>query len=146
MGGGPRLEPLSQEALLDWSFEGSLESLGEHAPLFPDALQSGHGVLGPERLQQALGQEHIIVAQEQTVTNQVRASPGAALLAGLGRGWWHTALRLELAWSWQEEATYIQEITTADGQTVQHLVTSDNQVSSQQPGRKQCSQPLQWEP
>lgn len=28
----------------------------------------------------------------------------------------------------QEEATYIQEITTADGQTVQHLVTSDNQV------------------
>ncbi|VFV32004.1 zinc finger protein 335-like [Lynx pardinus] len=61
------------------------------------ALQSGHGVLGPERLQQALGQEHIIVAQEQTVTNQ-------------------------------EEATYIQEITTADGQTVQHLVTSDNQV------------------
>ncbi|XP_007936552.1 zinc finger protein 335 [Orycteropus afer afer] len=61
------------------------------------AFQSSHGVLGPERLQQALGQEHIIVAQEQTVTNQ-------------------------------EEATYIQEITTADGQTVQHLVTSDNQV------------------
>ncbi|XP_027631533.1 zinc finger protein 335 [Tupaia chinensis] len=61
------------------------------------ALQSSHGVLGPDRLQQALGQEHIIVAQEQTVTNQ-------------------------------EEATYIQEITTADGQTVQHLVTSDNQV------------------
>ncbi|XP_015452526.1 zinc finger protein 335 isoform X4 [Pteropus alecto] len=61
------------------------------------ALQSSHGVLGPEQLQQALGQEHIIVAQEQTVTNQ-------------------------------EEATYIQEITTADGQTVQHLVTSDNQV------------------
>ncbi|XP_021094753.1 zinc finger protein 335 isoform X5 [Heterocephalus glaber] len=60
-------------------------------------FQSSHGVLGPERLQQALGQEHIIVAQEQTVTNQ-------------------------------EEATYIQEITTADGQTVQHLVTSDNQV------------------
>lgn len=28
----------------------------------------------------------------------------------------------------QEEAAYIQEITTADGQTVQHLVTSDNQV------------------
>lgn len=39
-------------------------------------------------------------------------------------------MRLELAWSWQEEATYIQEITTADGQTVQHLVTSDNQVST----------------
>ncbi|XP_045151509.1 zinc finger protein 335 isoform X1 [Echinops telfairi] len=62
------------------------------------ALQSTHGVLGPERLQQALAPEHIIVAQEQTVSNQ------------------------------QEEATYIQEITTADGQTVQHLVTSDNQV------------------
>ncbi|XP_029412788.1 zinc finger protein 335 isoform X3 [Nannospalax galili] len=61
------------------------------------ALQSSHGVLGPERLQQALSQEHIIVAQEQTVTSQ-------------------------------EEAAYIQEITTADGQMVQHLVTSDNQV------------------
>ncbi|XP_038185330.1 zinc finger protein 335 isoform X1 [Arvicola amphibius] len=61
------------------------------------AIQSSHGVLGPERLQQALSQEHIFVAQEQTVTNQ-------------------------------EEAAYIQEITTADGQTVQHLVTSDNQV------------------
>ncbi|KAM7090629.1 zinc finger protein 335 isoform 6-T6 [Ciconia maguari] len=61
------------------------------------ALQSGQAVLAPERLQQALGQEHIIVAQEQSVTSQ-------------------------------EEATYIQEITTADGQTVQHLVTSDNQV------------------
>ncbi|NXE11514.1 ZN335 protein, partial [Lophotis ruficrista] len=61
------------------------------------ALQSGQAVLAPERLQQALGQEHIIVAQEQSVTSQ-------------------------------EEAAYIQEITTADGQTVQHLVTSDNQV------------------
>ncbi|NWX95204.1 ZN335 protein, partial [Nothoprocta ornata] len=61
------------------------------------ALQSGQAVLAPERLQQALGQEHIIVAQEQSISSQ-------------------------------EEATYIQEITTADGQTVQHLVTSDNQV------------------
>uniref|UniRef100_A0A8C4VV59 Zinc finger protein 335 n=1 Tax=Gopherus evgoodei TaxID=1825980 RepID=A0A8C4VV59_9SAUR len=61
------------------------------------ALQSGQAVLAPERLQQALGQEHIIVAQEQSITSQ-------------------------------EEATYIQEITTADGQTVQHLVTADNQV------------------
>ncbi|KAM4649729.1 zinc finger protein 335 isoform 2-T2 [Amazona ochrocephala] len=61
------------------------------------ALQSGQAVLAPERLQQALGQEHIIVAQGQSVTSQ-------------------------------EEAAYIQEITTADGQTVQHLVTSDNQV------------------
>ncbi|NWT80275.1 ZN335 protein, partial [Lanius ludovicianus] len=61
------------------------------------ALQAGQAVLAPERLQQALGQEHILVAQEQSVT-----SP--------------------------EEAAYIQEITTADGQTVQHLVTADNQV------------------
>ncbi|XP_042688423.1 zinc finger protein 335 isoform X2 [Centrocercus urophasianus] len=68
-------------------------------------LQSGQAVLAPERLQQALGQEHIIVAQEQSITSQHPA------LAGL-----------------QEEAAYIQEITTADGQTVQHLVTSDNQV------------------
>ena len=42
-------------------------------PLCPAAFQSSHGVLGPERLQQALGQEHIFVAQEQTVSNQVRA-------------------------------------------------------------------------
>ncbi|XP_071615584.1 zinc finger protein 335 isoform X2 [Heliangelus exortis] len=69
------------------------------------ALQAGQAVLAPERLQQALGQEHIIVAQEQSVTSQCQtvADP-------------------------QEEAAYIQEITTADGQTVQHLVTSDNQV------------------
>ncbi|KAL9835016.1 zinc finger protein 335 isoform 7-T7 [Geothlypis trichas] len=60
-------------------------------------LQAGQAVLAPERLQQALGQEHILVAQEQSVTSQ-------------------------------EEAAYIQEITTADGQTVQHLVTADNQV------------------
>ncbi|NXT10622.1 ZN335 protein, partial [Prunella fulvescens] len=61
------------------------------------ALQAGQAVLAPERLQQALGQEHILVAQEQSVASQ-------------------------------EEAAYIQEITTADGQTVQHLVTADNQV------------------
>ncbi|NXE44156.1 ZN335 protein, partial [Ptilorrhoa leucosticta] len=61
------------------------------------ALQASQAVLAPEQLQQALGQEHILVAQEQSVTSQ-------------------------------EEAAYIQEITTADGQTVQHLVTADNQV------------------
>uniref|UniRef100_A0A9J8B5N7 Zinc finger protein 335 n=1 Tax=Cyprinus carpio carpio TaxID=630221 RepID=A0A9J8B5N7_CYPCA len=54
-------------------------------------------ILIPERLQQALGQEHIIVAQDQTLSDQ-------------------------------EEATYIQQITTVDGQTVQHLMTGDNQV------------------
>ncbi|XP_021494053.1 zinc finger protein 335 isoform X1 [Meriones unguiculatus] len=75
-----------------------LNSEEETLATLHNALQSSHhGALGPDRLQQALSQEHIIVAQEQTVTNQ-------------------------------EEAAYIQEITTADGQTVQHLVTSDNQV------------------
>ncbi|KAJ8401355.1 hypothetical protein AAFF_G00385860 [Aldrovandia affinis] len=61
------------------------------------ALQAGQTVITPERLQQALGQDHIIVAQEQPLSDQ-------------------------------EEATYIQQITTVDGQTVQHLVTSENQV------------------
>ncbi len=32
----------------------------------------------------------------------------------------------------QEEATYIQQITTVDGQTVQHLMTGDNQVTEVQ--------------
>ncbi|XP_051788788.1 zinc finger protein 335 isoform X1 [Erpetoichthys calabaricus] len=60
------------------------------------ALQAGQTIT-PERLQQALGSDHIIVAQEQTLSDQ-------------------------------EEATYIQQITTVDGQTVQHLVTAENQV------------------
>ncbi|KTG46388.1 hypothetical protein cypCar_00003987 [Cyprinus carpio] len=64
-------------------------------------LQAGQGVISPERLQQALGQEHIIVAQDQTLSDQ-------------------------------EEATYIQQITTVDGQTVQHLMTGDNQVTEVQ--------------
>lgn len=38
----------------------------------------------------------------------------------------------------QEEATYIQEITTADGQTVQHLVTADNQVRGCGPQMGDC--------
>lgn len=67
-------------------------------PLCPAALQSSHGVLGPERLQQALGQEHIIVAQEQTVTDQVRAWAGGPA----GRSWArvraHRNLKLELTW------------------------------------------------
>ncbi|XP_048354417.1 zinc finger protein 335 isoform X1 [Sphaerodactylus townsendi] len=61
------------------------------------ALQSSQALLSPERLQQALGQEHIIMTQE----------PGGPD---------------------QEEAAYIQEITTADGQMVQHLVAAENQV------------------
>lgn len=38
----------------------------------------------------------------------------------------------------QEEAAYIQEITTADGQTVQHLVTADNQVRGCGPQMGDC--------
>lgn len=63
-------------------------------------LQAGQTLISPERLQQ-LGQEHIIVAQDQTLSDQ-------------------------------EEATYIQQITTVDGQTVQHLMTGDNQVTEVQ--------------
>uniref|UniRef100_A0A8C6Y3L9 Zinc finger protein 335 n=1 Tax=Naja naja TaxID=35670 RepID=A0A8C6Y3L9_NAJNA len=66
-----------------------LNSPEETLATLQTALQSG-----PERLQQALEQEHMIA------------------LACL-----------------QEEATYIQEImATADGQMVQHLVTTENQV------------------
>lgn len=64
-------------------------------------LQAGQTVISPERLQQALGQEHIIVAQDQSLSDQ-------------------------------EEATYIQQITTVDGQTVQHLMSGDNQVTEVQ--------------
>lgn len=35
------------------------------------ALQAGQTVISPEQLQQALGQEHIIVAQEQPLSDQV---------------------------------------------------------------------------
>lgn len=86
---GPPAAPAQQTIVLN-SEEEALATL-------QTALQTGQAVLAPDRLQQALGQEHIIVAQEQSITSQ-------------------------------DEATYIQEITTADGQTVQHLVTADNQV------------------
>lgn len=61
------------------------------------SLQANQAVISTERLQQVLGQEHIIVAQDQGLSDQ-------------------------------EEGTYIQQITTVDGQTVQHLMTGDNQV------------------
>ncbi|XP_031421550.1 zinc finger protein 335 isoform X3 [Clupea harengus] len=61
------------------------------------SLQAGQTVISSEQLQQALGQDHIIVSQDQSLSDQ-------------------------------EEATYIQQITTVDGQTVQHLMTADNQV------------------
>ncbi|XP_067856787.1 zinc finger protein 335-like [Heptranchias perlo] len=58
-------------------------------------LQTDETVITPDRFQ-ALAQDHIIVAQEQSISDQ-------------------------------DETTYIQHITS-DGQTVQHLVTADNQV------------------
>ncbi|XP_042319186.1 zinc finger protein 335 isoform X1 [Sceloporus undulatus] len=62
------------------------------------ALQSSQAVLAPERLQQALGQEHIIMTQEQSTTGQ------------------------------DEATYIQEIMTTADGQMVQHLVTAENQV------------------
>lgn len=44
----------------------------------------------------------------------------------------HIILAQKHAVSEQEEATYIQQITTVDGQTVQHLMTADNQVAEVQ--------------
>lgn len=114
------------------------------------ALQAGQAVLAPEQLQQALGQEHIIVAQEQSVTSQVsqahRSHPTLCScsfqLHGLSpQGWQSGPPQQHWALSDpQEEATYIQEITTSDGQTVQHLVTSDNQVRGTHPGFAQLEQ------
>ncbi|XP_061076437.1 zinc finger protein 335 isoform X2 [Conger conger] len=88
----PRLAA-PQQAIIVNSDEEALATL--------QTLQAGQAVITPERLQQALGQEHIIVAQEQSLSDQ-------------------------------EEATYIQQITTVDGQTVQHLVTAENQVTEVQ--------------
>ncbi|XP_023283392.1 zinc finger protein 335 isoform X1 [Seriola lalandi dorsalis] len=82
----------SQQTIIVNSDEEALATL--------QSLQAHQTVITPERLQ-ALGQEHIIVAQEQTLSDQ-------------------------------EEGTYIQQITTLDGQTVQHLMTGDNQVTEVQ--------------
>lgn len=82
----------SQQTIIVNSDEEALATL--------QSLQGHQTVITPERLQ-ALGQEHIIVAQEQAVSDQ-------------------------------EEGTYIQQITTIDGQTVQHLMTGDNQVTEVQ--------------
>uniref|UniRef100_A0A8B9LPC7 Zinc finger protein 335 n=1 Tax=Astyanax mexicanus TaxID=7994 RepID=A0A8B9LPC7_ASTMX len=79
----------SQQTIIVNSDEEALATL--------QSLQAGQAVISSEQLQQALEQEHIIVAQEQSLSDQ-------------------------------EEATYIQQITTVDGQTVQHLMTADNQV------------------
>ncbi|XP_037391770.1 zinc finger protein 335 isoform X5 [Pygocentrus nattereri] len=83
----------SQQTIIVNSDEEALATL--------QTLQAGQTVISSEQLQQALEQEHIIVAQEQALSDQ-------------------------------EEATYIQQITTVDGQTVQHLMTADNQVAEVQ--------------
>ncbi|XP_054835402.1 zinc finger protein 335 isoform X3 [Eublepharis macularius] len=62
-------------------------------------LQSSQALLAPERLHQALGQEHIIMTQEQSVPNQEEAAYIQEIMT-----------------------------TTADGQMVQHLVAAENQV------------------
>ncbi|XP_041859714.1 zinc finger protein 335 isoform X1 [Melanotaenia boesemani] len=80
--------PSAQQTIIVNSDEEALATL--------QSLQAHQTVITPERLQ-ALGQDHIIVAQEQALSDQ-------------------------------EDGTYIQQITTIDGQTVQHLMTGDNQV------------------
>ncbi|TMS16146.1 Zinc finger protein 335 [Larimichthys crocea] len=82
----------SQQTIIVNSDEEALATL--------QSLQTHQTAITPEQLQ-ALGQEHIIVAQEQALSDQ-------------------------------EEGTYIQQITTIDGQTVQHLMTGDNQVTEVQ--------------
>uniref|UniRef100_A0A3Q3B4E9 Zinc finger protein 335 n=1 Tax=Kryptolebias marmoratus TaxID=37003 RepID=A0A3Q3B4E9_KRYMA len=78
----------SQQTIIVNSDEEALATL--------QTLQTHQTVITPERLQ-TLGQDHIIVAQEQALSDQ-------------------------------EDGSYIQQITTLDGQTVQHLMTGDNQV------------------
>uniref|UniRef100_A0A4W5QHG7 C2H2-type domain-containing protein n=1 Tax=Hucho hucho TaxID=62062 RepID=A0A4W5QHG7_9TELE len=65
------------------------------------ALQAGQ-TISPEQLQKALGQDHIIMSQEQ------------------GRGQDNIIVSQEQGLEYQEEATYIQQITTVDGQTLRH--------------------------
>ncbi|XP_056129878.1 zinc finger protein 335-like isoform X2 [Lampris incognitus] len=84
--------PASQQTIIVNDDEEAMATL--------QSLQAGQTVISPERLQ-ALGQDHIIVAQEQVLSDQ-------------------------------EEGTYIQQITTVDGQTVQHLMTGENQVTEVQ--------------
>ncbi|XP_063003575.1 zinc finger protein 335 isoform X3 [Elgaria multicarinata webbii] len=87
----PELAPSASQTIILNSDEEALATL-------QTALQSGQAVLAPERLQQALGQEHIIMTQEQSVPSQ------------------------------EETTYIQEIMTTADGQMVQHLVTAENQV------------------
>lgn len=82
----------SQQTIIVNSDEEALATL--------QSLQAHQTTITPERLQ-ALGQDHIIVSQEQVLSDP-------------------------------EEGSYIQQITTLDGQTVQHLMTGDNQVAEVQ--------------
>ncbi|TRY85482.1 hypothetical protein DNTS_015645 [Danionella cerebrum] len=81
----PRSIP-SQQTIIVNSDEEALATLHN--------LQAGQAIISPERLQQALGSEHIIVAQDQSLSDQ-------------------------------EEATFIQQITSVDGQTVQYIISQD---------------------
>lgn len=101
----------------------------------PAALQAHQTTILPERLQ-ALGQEHIIVAQEQAASDQVGfilhpleedTSPRCVHHFGVGCGSFGSSSPSRSFL--QEEGTYIQHITTVDGQTVQQLMTGDNQVT-----------------
>lgn len=94
------------------------------------ALQT-HQTITPERLQ-ALGQEHIIVAQEQALSDQVPPVMWflTYFLLYLQFLIFFSSWQNTFGFSYQEEGTYIQQITTIDGQTVQHLMTGDNQVSN----------------
>ncbi|XP_047655797.1 zinc finger protein 335 isoform X4 [Tachysurus fulvidraco] len=94
-------DPLPRKPRASSSQQTIIVNSDEEALATLQTLQAGQTVISPEQLQQALGQEHIIVAQEQPLSDQ-------------------------------EDAAYIQQITTLDGQTVQHLMTADNQVTEVQ--------------
>ncbi|XP_068120397.1 zinc finger protein 335 [Hyperolius riggenbachi] len=72
-----------------------------HLKFHLQRLHTGASMEQPEQIDlttaSALDEEHIFLAQDDTISNQ-------------------------------EDTAYIQEITTADGQTLQQLVTSDSQV------------------
>ncbi|XP_056405965.1 zinc finger protein 335 isoform X3 [Hyla sarda] len=72
-----------------------------HLKFHIERLHTGANVEQPQQTEltsiPGMDEEHIFLAQEETVSNQ-------------------------------EDTAYIQEITTADGQTLQQLVTADNQV------------------
>ncbi|NXV73713.1 ZN335 protein, partial [Atlantisia rogersi] len=74
------------------------------------ALQSGQAVLAPEQLQQALGQEHIIVTQEQSVATQEEATYIQEITTADGQAVQHLVT----------SDNHVQYIIAQDG--VQHLL------------------------